>query len=119
MLHPAGAVGYRRTRGEPGQRYCLASLADCWRYLVAISFLKVAQELQRPQSPRVIHITLARYLSELHASIMNQAHETVGAVVHEGRRVTTRFDQTIQQRGVNNCKSLMRSGPGRIEAAPD
>jgi len=90
----AGVVDYRRPGESP-------KIAIVWRILqiaalalVAISFLKVAQNFNAPQSPQVIHIT-SRDIFLNYINVMNQAHETVASVVHEGD--VSGVDQTIQQ----------------------
>jgi hypothetical protein len=90
----AGVVGYRRPGESQGSAIVWRVLQIAALALVAISFLKVAQNFNAPQSPQVIHIT-SRDIFLNYVNIMNQAHETVGAVVHEGD--VTHVDQTIQQ----------------------
>jgi rhomboid protease GluP len=89
----AGVVDYRR----PGESQ---SSAIVWRVLqiaalalVAISFLKVAQNFN-PHSPQAIQIT-SREIFLNYVNVMNQAHETVAAAVHEDD--VSGVDHTIQQ----------------------
>jgi hypothetical protein len=90
----AVVVDYRRPGESP-------KIAIVWRVLqiaalalVAISFLKVAQNFNAPQSPQVIHIT-SRDIFLNYVNVLNQAHETVAAVVHDGD--VSSVDLTIQQ----------------------
>jgi hypothetical protein len=73
----AVVVDYRRLVRV--RRSLLFGVLRCSFGLVAISFLKVART-SAPQSPQVIHIT-SRDIFLNYVNVLNQAHETVAAVV--------------------------------------
>jgi rhomboid protease GluP len=90
----AGVVDYRRPGESQGSAIVWRVLQIAALALVAISFLKIAQNFNAPHSPQAIQIT-SRDTVLNYMNVMNQAHETVAAVVYDGDY--SGVDQTIQK----------------------